>query len=181
MGSREAEERFLREARAAANLNHPGIVTVHDIGREDGSIYIVADLISGVNLAEWLTGQPDRRVEPRRAAELIAEIADAVHFAHAHGVVHRDLKPHNVLIDDAGRVHVTDFGLAKRDAAEIAITVEGRILGTPQYMSPEQARGESLRVDGRTDVYSLGVMLHEFLAGERPFRGVQRMILHWII
>ncbi|MFV2066713.1 MAG: protein kinase [Pirellulales bacterium] len=171
-------EQFFREARAAAQLKHPNIVRVHEVGREKGSVYIVSDYIPGRNLADWMAVE---QVAPDEAASLIARIADAVHHAHQQGVIHRDLKPSNVVIDAAGEPHIMDFGLAKRDAGEVSVTLEGNVLGTPAYMSPEQARGESHRADRRSDVYSLGVVLFELLTGERPFRGETRMLLEQVV
>ena len=104
-------------------------------------------------------------------------MADALQYAHEHGVIHRDVKPSNIMIGEDGRPFVMDFGLAKREAGEITMTVEGQVLGTPAYMAPEQARGEGHKVDGRGDVYSLGVVLYQLLTGELPFRGTQRMLL----
>jgi serine/threonine protein kinase len=133
-------EYFFRDARAAAQLRHPSIVSVHEVGRDGEAVFIASDYIAGANLHEWLTVKP---LTLREAAELVAQVAEAVQHAHERGVVHRDLKPGNILMDQAGRPHITDFGLAKRDSGEITMTLEGQILGTPAYMSPEQARGKA--------------------------------------
>ena len=148
----EEAEKFVREARAAAQLQHPGIVSVYEVGREDETLYIVSEFVEGLSRADWLTGQ---RPTYRESAELCVKIADALHHAHEHGVIHRDLKPSNVMLDREGETHVMDFGLAKREAGKITMTVEGQVLGTPAYMSPEQAKGEGHTADRRSNVYRL--------------------------
>ena len=176
--SPEEQEKFFREARAAAQLRHPGIVTVHEVGREGNSVYIVSDFVRGVTLGDCLTGQ---KLSSREAAELAAKIADALHHAHEQGVVHRDLKPANIMIDGDAEPHLMDFGLARRDVGEVTVTMDGHVLGTPAYMSPELAEGKAHTADRRSDVYSLGVILFQLLTGELPFRGNARMLMHQVI
>ena len=173
--AQEEIEQFFREARSAAQLRHPNIVPVHEVGRDDDTIFIVSDLIRGVSLSDWLSGATPNSHE---TAQLMAIVAEALHHAHQKGVIHRDLKPSNILLDDAGQPHVMDFGLAKREVGEITMTVDGHVLGTPAYMSPEQAAGEGHWTDRRTDIYSLGVILFRMLTGELPFRGNAQMQIH---
>ena len=171
-------EKFMREARAAAQLRHPNIVSTHEVGREGDTLYIVIDYVRGVPLSMLLG---DQRLGIRESVTMLAKIAAALDHAHCAGVIHRDLKPSNILVDDNGEPHLMDFGLAKRKELEVSITTDGAILGTPAYMSPEQARGEANRVDGRSDVYSAGVILFQMLTGELPFRGSARMLLQKVI
>jgi serine/threonine protein kinase len=177
MDAKEADS-FFREARASAQIKHPSIVSVYEVGRDGSSMYIASEFVQGATLAEWMDAHPPTQ---RAAAELMAKVADAVHCAHERGVIHRDLKPSNILIDERGEPHVTDFGLAKRDAGEITVTLDGQILGTPAYMSPEQARGEGHKADARSDVYSLGVVLYCLLTGKPPFEGSRQMLLMCIL
>jgi serine/threonine protein kinase len=170
--------RFLHEARSAARLHHPQIVSLHEAGQSEGTCYLVYEFVQGTTLTEHLA---KGGMSFTRAAELVAQIADGLDYAHRQGVIHRDLKPSNILVDHAGQAHLTDFGLAKRETGESARTQEGAMLGTPAYMSPEQARGEAFRVDGRSDIYSLGVVLYELLTGTVPFRGPPRMLLAQVL
>ena len=160
-------ERFRREAQAAANLSHPNIVPVFDWGEEDGAYFIVMELVEGTSLAGLLRDQ--RIMAPARAASITAQVAGALAFAHRAGVVHRDVKPGNILITEEGVVKVTDFGIAQAISTVDHLTAAGSVMGTATYFSPEQAEGSL--VDGRSDVYSLGVVLYELLAGRPPFVG----------
>ncbi len=168
-------ERFLREARAASALNHPHICTVHDVGEWEGRRFIVMELLEGRSLRERLEGQP---LDDETVVELGVQIADALEAAHGKGIVHRDIKTANIVVNDRGRAKVLDFGLAKlavsaadasRASTALNLTGQGTAIGTVSYMSPEQARG--LEVDSRTDIFSLGIVLYEMATGCRPFSG----------
>jgi eukaryotic-like serine/threonine-protein kinase len=163
----EYVERFRREARAVAQLSHPNIVTVIDRGSSDGHQFIVFEYVEGENLKQLVERSGPLSVD--RTIELGVQIADALAFAHAHDLVHRDVKPQNVLIDAAGDAKVTDFGIARSLDVERGVTQTGTVLGTSNYLSPEQAAGKP--VTPATDIYSLGVVLYELLTGEVPFRG----------
>jgi serine/threonine protein kinase len=158
-------ERFFREARAVARLDHPNIVAVHDSGFDDGQCWVAYQLVGGRPL--WWY-RDHHRMDALTVARMIRALADALDHSHRMGVVHRDIKPANVLIDDQGRPRLIDFGLARRSDFESDLTRDGAVVGTPAYMSPEQALGLSKNVDERSDVYSLGVIFYELLYGRRP-------------
>ncbi|HET9075957.1 MAG TPA: Stk1 family PASTA domain-containing Ser/Thr kinase [Acidimicrobiales bacterium] len=159
-------ERFRREAKAAANLSHPNIVSVYDWGQGDNTYYIVMEYVDGPTLSSLLRSGP---LEPERAAAIAASVAAALGFAHRRGVIHRDVKPGNVLIDDRAQVKVADFGIARAIGTSEDLTQTGSVMGTATYFSPEQAQGYA--VDPRSDVYSLGVVLFEMATGRAPFSG----------
>jgi predicted Ser/Thr protein kinase len=160
-------ERFAREARALARLNHSSIVTVYDYGQLGGFYFLLMEYVDGPNLRQLMRNE---RIAPREALAIVPQICDALQYAHDQGVVHRDVKPENVLLDRTGRVKIADFGLAKllgASPADFTLTHTQQVMGTPRYMAPEQIERPST-VDHRADIYSLGVVLYEMLTGELP-------------
>lgn len=158
---------FIREAQAIAQLRHPNIVTVYEVGEHENCPFIVIDFIEGATLDRYID---KGTLTPQLAAHYCLQIAEAVHYAHGKGIIHRDLKPANIILDPEGRPIITDFGLA-RNMSESLMTFTGDIVGTPAYMAPEQARGKSHLVDARSDVYAIGAILFHMLAGRSPFAG----------
>src|SRR5438445_1104214 len=161
-------KRFRREAEAAASLEHPCIVPIYEVGERDGSCYFSMKFIEGGHLDELVRREP---MPPRRAAELIAKVASTVHYAHEHRILHRDIKPGNILLDAKGEPHLTDFGLARLVQVESTVTRTKEVMGTPSYMAPEQAVGNNAAVGNATDVYGLGAVLYQLLTGHPPFAG----------
>lgn len=163
-------ERFRQEAQAAANLDHPNIVPIYEIGEHEGQHYFSMKLIEGESLADQMAN-PSSALSFRDQATMLAKVAHAVHHAHQHGVIHRDLKPSNILLDEQGEPHLTDFGLAKLLEKGAGQTQSGAFLGTPAYMSPEQACGKTKEITVASDIYSLGAVLYTMLTGRAPFTG----------
>ena len=161
----QIKERFFREAQSAGQLNHPNIMTVYDAGEEMDLAYIAMELLDGRNLTDWC--KKGALFPTPQVVDIVAKVADALHYAHERGIVHRDIKPANIMLLKGGEPKVTDFGIARIQA--VSQTKTGAVLGTPSYMSPEQIAGQ--KVDGRSDLFSLGIVLFEMLAGERPFKG----------
>jgi len=163
--SKEWTERFLNEGRILASLDHRNIITVHDIGIHHGHIYISMEYVNGGDLGSRIQAG----MSAKDALEIVAIVGDALGVAHRKGVIHRDVKPGNILFRQDGTPVIADFGIAKEFERETDITVDGTVIGTPDYLAPEQARGES--VDGRTDLYGLGIIFYEMLTGRKPFEG----------
>lgn len=163
------------EAKTAASLRHPNIVAIFQVGSQDGQVFIASEFIDGLTLQDLMSaGRPS----VSRTVELMTTIAKALHYAHQQGIVHRDIKPANILLNRDGQPFITDFGIAKHVDPAVTIQVEGQVIGTARYMSPEQASGMTRETDHRSDIYAAGVMLFEMLTGDAPFRGNMRAILH---
>ena len=177
----ERVRRFEQEARSASSLNHPNIITVHDVGQTEGRHYLVTEYVEGETLRQRMESAPQQMIDVSEALDVAMQVATALAAAHEAGIVHRDIKPENIMLRPDGLVKVLDFGLAKLTEAntpafgpeastvQLVNTESGLVMGTPRYMSPEQARGQ--RVDGRTDIFSLAVVLYEMIAGRAPFAG----------
>lgn len=166
-GRAERSARFRREAELSAQLKHPNIVTIYDVGEASGVSFLSMEFLDGSSLDKLIA--LERQLSPTRSATIGLQVAEALGHAHRAGVVHRDVKPENIMVEDADHVTVTDFGIAEAAGAVERSTVPASLLGTPSYMSPEQARGDDL--DGRSDIFSLGIVLYEMLTGARAFRG----------
>lgn len=172
--SKKQMQRFRTEARAAAQLFHPHIVRLFESGKIDGQAYIVSEYVQGMALSEYLK---NNTVGLEQAADWTIALSEALSYAHEHGVLHRDIKPHNVIVDQANQPQLLDFGLAKRLDEDSTATVEGAMLGTPAYMSPEQARGDLQRIGPHSDQYSLAAVLYQLITGEKPFSGGDLQII----
>ena len=170
------EGRFRQEARAAGGLSHPSIITIYDVGREGDVAFIAMELVEGRELRDLIR---DGALSPSQSVEIAALVADALAFAHERGIVHRDVKPGNIMVLADGRVKIMDFGIARLREPTVK-TQTGVLLGSPQYMSPEQVSGQAL--DGRADIFSLGVVLYEMLTGVKPFDAVDiTQVLFWVV
>src|SRR5881296_1273865 len=161
-------KRFRLEAEAAARLEHPGIVPIHEVDERDGQCYFSMKFVEGGQVDEVVKRTP---ISIRQAAELIVKVGRTVHYAHEHGIIHRDIKPGNILLDAKGEPHLTDFGLARLVESESSVTQTLDVLGTPSYMAPEQAVGNNAAISSLTDVYGLGAVLYQLLTGQPPFAG----------
>ena len=174
LDSPKIKARFFLEAKAAARLQHPNIVSVFDAGEDQGHHYIASAYIRGKTLSDVIDDKP---CDSRTAAEVVRKLADALQYAHSQGIIHRDIKPHNVMIDAKGEPHLMDFGLARLENSAAQLTQDGTIMGTPAYMSPEQASGVSERMTPASDQYSLGIVLYEMLTGQVPFTGPAQIVV----
>lgn len=166
LASPEDVRRFRAEAEAAAHLRHPNIVAIHEVGERGGQHFFSMEYVAGRSLAQMVREHP---LSPEQAARYVKTVAEAIHYAHGQGILHRDLKPSNVLIDEADQPRITDFGLAKRLGSDSGLTLSGVVVGTPSYMSPEQALGSG-SLGAAADIYSLGAMLYDLVSGRPPFR-----------
>src|SRR5262245_40051647 len=171
-------KRFRREAEAAASLDHPSIVPIYEVGDREGSCYFSMKFVEGGQLDEVVGRAP---ISIRQAAELIAKLARTVHYAHEHGILHRDIKPGNILLDAKGEPNLTDFGLARLVEGDSTITRTLEVMGTPSYMAPEQAAGEHTKISKETDVYGLGAVLYQLLTGHPPFSGGTSYETIWLL
>src|SRR6185295_14999951 len=167
--------RFRREAQAAGRLNHPNIVSIYDIGEETGTWYIAMEFVQGRELKDYF--EANERFSPADIVKIMTQILDGLGYSHRLGVIHRDIKPANVILLTGGGVKVADFGIAHIESSNM--TQVGTVLGTPSYMSPEQIMG--LPIDGRSDLFSAGVILYQFLTGERPFSGSSTVTMHKVL
>ena len=163
--------RFLREARIVANLSHPHIIPVYDFGQSGDTFYMVMEYVAGGGLNQWI----ESGIVVEEALRIVSQLAQALHFSHQRGVVHRDVKPDNVMFREDGSAVLMDFGIARGHDADNEVTKVGQVLGTPSYMSPEQLRGR--KVDGRSDIYSLGIMFYQMLTKKLPYDGEDFMAL----
>ncbi len=178
MTSKSNIERFQREARAAARLRHPNIIPVYEYGMVNGQNIIVYQFVAGETLKAFIKRHNCENTDETVA--IIKAIAEGLNYAHEEGIIHRDIKPDNILIDPQGRPHIADFGCARSLDDQTELTTDGSLLGTPMYMSPEQASGKAHLADGKTDIWSLGVIMYEMVTGQKPFRGQMNDLLHWI-
>jgi outer membrane protein assembly factor BamB len=172
LADEEDVRRFRSEAQVAAQLQHPNIVAIHEVGEHQGQHYFSMDFVEGCSLADWVLDGP---LPPLQAAGHVEAVARAIHYAHERGVLHRDLKPANILLDQTGQVRVTDFGLARQIGSDKGLTASGAVVGTPSYMPPEQASGRRDRMGPASDVYSLGAVLYELVTGRPPFRAATQL------
>src|SRR6185295_3259383 len=171
----DAISRFQREAKAAGRLNHPNIVSIYDFGEDNSTTFIAMEFVHGRELKSYF--EKNERFPIAEIVRIMGQLLDALEYSHNYGVVHRDIKPANIIIQPNGQVKVADFGIARIESSQY--TQAGTVLGTPAYMSPEQFMGQT--VDRRSDIFSAGVILYQFLTGERPFSGTATTIMHKVL